>query len=61
MIQIAKGAKGVYYKDLDRAVLDSRKTNCPVFLVVGGRKASSKKIACASPASRISSAPWWQW
>ena len=50
MISIAMGAKGVYYKDLDRAVFDSRKTNCPVFLVVGGRKASSQKIAYAKKA-----------
>jgi hypothetical protein len=50
MISIAMGAKGVYYKDLDRAVLDSRKTTCPVFLVVGGRGASSAKIAYAKKA-----------
>jgi hypothetical protein len=35
MIKIAKGAKGVYYTELDRAVYDAKKENCPVFLVVG--------------------------
>ena len=41
MIKIAKGAKGVYYTELDRAVYDAQKKNCPVFLVVGGRNGSS--------------------
>jgi hypothetical protein len=50
MIKIAKGAKGVYYTELDRAVYDAQKKNCPVFLVVGGRNGSSPKIARAKKA-----------
>ena len=49
MITIAMGAKGIYYQDLDRAVYDSRKTNCPVYLVTG-RNGSSQKIAFAEKA-----------
>ena len=49
MIKIAKGAKGIYYKDLDRAVYDSRKTDCPVFLVTG-RNDSTQKIEFAEKA-----------
>ena len=58
MIRIAMGAKGIYYKDLDRAVLDSRKTNCPVYLVTG-RKGSSQKIEWAKKAgSRVTIMPY---
>ena len=53
MIKIAKGAKGVYYTELDRAVYDAKKENCPVFLVVGGRNGSSQKIAMAKKAGGL--------
>ena len=52
MIRIAMGAKGTYYTELDRAMYDARKTNCPVYLVVG-RKGSSKKIALAQKAGSL--------